>query len=59
MTRRTNFKQIDVTRALRGAEAAGQKPKGFRLLPDGGIYVELSGGKQITPTNCNQWDADL
>jgi hypothetical protein len=35
------FRQDDVTRALRGAEAAGRKPRRFRVEPDGAIDVVL------------------
>lgn len=35
------FRQGDVTRALRGAEAAGHKPRRYRIEPDGTIDVVL------------------
>ncbi|WP_313353206.1 hypothetical protein [Paracoccus sp. (in: a-proteobacteria)] len=36
---RTAFKQVDVTRAIKGALAAGFDPGEFRIAPDGTIQV--------------------
>ncbi|WP_277970460.1 hypothetical protein [Sphingomonas echinoides] len=49
MSRPAAFKQADVTRALRGAVAAGLKPSGYRVAPDGTIYVEF--GKDASTGN--------
>lgn len=44
MSRRAAFKQADLTRALRGAVAAGFKPSGYRINPvTGEIEVQLGG----------------
>ena len=41
--RRSAFKQADAARALRAAVAAGLKPSGYSIAPDGSIHVELNG----------------
>ena len=41
MSRAARFKQADVTRALRGANAAGMKPSGYKITPSGEIVVML------------------
>jgi len=40
---RTAFKQVDVTRAIKGALAAGFEPGEFRIAPDGTIQVLRTG----------------
>lgn len=40
---RTAFKQTDVTRAIKGALAAGFEPGEFRIAPDGTIQVLRAG----------------
>lgn len=47
MSRRTNFKQSDITRALRGAVAAGLKPSGYRVNTDGEIEVQLGNDNAV------------
>jgi hypothetical protein len=37
--RRASFKQADATRALKAAVAAGLKPSGYQIAPDGSIQV--------------------
>lgn len=37
--RASPFKQVDVTRAIKGAIAAGFQPGEFRIAPDGTIQV--------------------
>ncbi|TMJ19541.1 MAG: hypothetical protein E6G92_07130 [Alphaproteobacteria bacterium] len=39
--RRSAFKQADACRALRAAVAAGLKPSGYTIAPDGSIKVEF------------------
>ncbi len=39
----TPFKQADVTRAIKGAFAAGFEPGEFRIAPDGTIQVLRAG----------------
>ena len=43
MSRSTSFKQIDVTRALKGAVAADLEVGGFRIDLDGSILVFAKG----------------
>lgn len=40
---RAAFKQADVTRAIKGALAAGFEPGEFRIAPDGTIQVLRAG----------------
>lgn len=42
-TRRATFKQADLTRALRGARAAGMEPRGCRINPATG-EIEMQFG---------------
>jgi hypothetical protein len=43
LSRRASFKQADLTRALRGARAAGMEPHGCRINPvTGEIEVHFS-----------------
>ena len=46
-----NFKQADVTRALKGALAAGVEVEGVRITPLGEIHVSFARG------SANQADA--
>lgn len=50
------FKQIDVTRAIRGALAAGFDPDEFRISPDGSIQVLRAGA---APSSGNRIDQIL
>jgi hypothetical protein len=54
MSRRTIFKQADVTRALRGTTAAGLKPSGFRIDPVTG-KIEVQIGNDNAPAG-NSFD---
>jgi len=45
------FKQVDVTRALKGAEAADMEVGGFRIEPDGSILVFAKGEAHLTAKN--------
>lgn len=58
-TRRATFKQADLTRALRGAVAAGLKPSGYRIDPAGSIVVMFADGTTPKAANCNPWDEEL
>lgn len=42
MSRRAAIKQVDATRALKAAVAAGLKPTGYRIEPSGAIEVHFS-----------------
>lgn len=55
--RNGGFKQADVTRALRGAMAAGLSPSAYRIDWDGGIIV-MFGNQEIIKSN-NPWDEEL
>lgn len=55
--RNGGFKQTDVTRALRGAMAAGLSPSAYRIDWDGGIIV-MFGNQETIKTN-NPWDEEL
>jgi hypothetical protein len=55
--RNGGFKQTDVTRALRGALAAGLSPSAYRIDWDGGIIV-MFGNQETIKTN-NPWDEEL
>lgn len=52
--RRANFKQADLTRALRGARAAGMEPRGCRINPLTG-EIEMQFGSVTSDTN-NSFD---
>ena len=41
MSKAASFKQIDVKRALQGAQSAGLKPTGYSVAPDGTIHVRF------------------
>lgn len=44
----SSYKQSDVTRALKGAVAAGMQPSGCRIAPNGEIEVVFSDGSTRT-----------
>jgi hypothetical protein len=49
--RRGTFKQADAAKALRAAVAAGLKPSGYTIAPDGSIRVEFGDGCPAGPRN--------
>ena len=52
MTARAAFKQGDVTRAIRGVEAAGLKVAACRIVPTTGeIVIELEGVANVNRKN--------
>lgn len=51
--KRSNFKQSDVTRVLKGAEKAGLKPESAQIEQDGSIRVFFAGSTQKSR---NPWD---
>ncbi|WP_373487274.1 hypothetical protein [Blastomonas sp.] len=50
MTRRAAFKQADLTRALRGAQAAGLEPRGCKINPTTG-EIEMQFGMDTGSRN--------
>lgn len=50
----TPFKQIDVTRAIKGAIAAGFDPGEFRIAPDGTIQVLRADAAPISGNRIDQ-----
>jgi hypothetical protein len=55
MTAAANFRQADVTRALKGAEAAGVRPYSVRIDANGTIHLILDSGKAPAGA-ANSWD---
>lgn len=55
MARRASFKQADLTRALRGARAAGLEPRGCRINPATG-EIEMQFGNDNAGAG-NSFDA--
>ncbi len=51
MTRRATFKQADLTRALRGARAAGMEPRDCRINPMTGEIEMRFGQDTAGPRN--------
>lgn len=56
MGRVAPFKQADVARALRGAEAAGLKPSGCTILPDGTIRIDFGEAAGGAPRRSSRLD---
>lgn len=55
MARRATFRQVDLTRALRAATAAGLKPSGYRVNPvTGEIEVQLSNDNAASGNSFDQ-----
>jgi hypothetical protein len=48
---RSAFKQADAARALRAAVAAGLRPTGYTIAPDGSIKVEFAESLRAGPPN--------
>lgn len=55
---RVRFKQADVTRALRGAQAAGMRIGKVEIDPTGKIVI-LSDTAAPARGSANPWDAEL
>lgn len=55
MTRRTAFKQSDMTRALRATKAAGVEVKRIEIEPDGKIVVVTD--RTLDEPGRNEWEA--
>jgi hypothetical protein len=52
------FKQQDVTRALKGAKAAGLDVARVKINPDGSIVIDADTVKAIEPSNAfDNWKA--
>lgn len=48
MSRAVTFTQAQVRRAVKAAESAGLKVRGFRVFPDGSIGVETGETKPVS-----------
>lgn len=57
--RRSTFKQIDVTRAIRGVRAAGGEVERVELLSDGRMIVQLAHSRSTNHSLDNEWDEVL
>jgi hypothetical protein len=57
-SRRSSFRQSDVTRALRGAEKGGMRVERVEIGPDGKIMM-FSGSSASSCTPSNPWDEEL
>lgn len=58
-TRRPTFKQIDITRAIRGARAAGAENVRIELSPDGRMIVQTVPTAADSQAFSNPWDEVL
>lgn len=56
-SRRSAFKQADASRALRAAVAAGLKPSGYTIAPDGSIHVDFGQGQTVSANTFDQLKA--
>lgn len=54
MTRKTQFKQADLTRAIKGAEAAGKRVVRAEIEPSGRIVLVFANGNSDNASN--PWD---
>jgi hypothetical protein len=55
----TKFRQQDLTRALRGAIAAGVQIARVEIDPSGKIVIELDTGERVESSNAlDKWMAD-
>lgn len=57
MTRKSSFRQSDITKALRAAKDAGFDAKSFRVTPDGSIDITFSTEVVISKEEPNSWDS--
>ena len=57
MTRKSSFRQSDITKALRAAKDAGFDAKSFRVTPDGSIDITLSTNVISSKDEPNSWDS--
>lgn len=55
----SKFRQRDLTRALKGAIAAGVQIARVEIDPSGKIVLQLGGGERVEPSNeFDKWMAD-
>ena len=60
MTRPAAFRQADLTRAVRGVQAAGVEQATIRLRPGGEIVIHIGGGAAAAVDgDANEWDEVL
>jgi len=52
------FRQSDLTRALKAAKAAGERPRRVRIAPTGEIEMDFEEGAQVRPRS-NDFDAEF
>ena len=57
MTRKSSFRQSDITKALRAAKDAGYDAKSFRVSQDGSIDITFSTEIVIPKDEPNSWDS--
>lgn len=57
--RRATFKQIDITRAIRGARAGGAEQVRIELTPDGRMILETVPSTAPPKGFENEWDEVL
>ncbi|MFP4005062.1 MAG: hypothetical protein ACLFV8_14910 [Alphaproteobacteria bacterium] len=58
MADRVRFRQTDVVRAIKAAHSAGMAVQRVRILPDGGIELDLGkegNGEHQAPGTLDQW----
>ena len=51
------FRQVDVTRAVRGAAAAGLRVSGIKIGPDGGIEILTGDAPSVEVNVFSEWKA--
>jgi hypothetical protein len=51
------FRQVDVTRAVRGATAAGLHVSSIKIGPDGGIEILTGGAPRVEVDVFSDWKA--
>lgn len=53
MSKASSVRQAEVTRALKAAAAAGMRPSGYSIAPDGTIHVTFA---NAMPAQLNSFD---
>jgi hypothetical protein len=55
--RQAAFRQTDVSRAIRGAQAVGMPLAGVRITPEGEIFVAFVESPKTATTAFDEWKA--